>query len=130
MATFYLLYIFFVFTYYFVLSLKNKYTTNNVQRSLTSLLLRVMLAHTLANIGDDAGAFILFSLVSATQRRPPAAVFVADARRQKYEPGFSLRMERSFNAGDKPSHNAHGLSGISHDRQPAHTVCGSQTARK
>ena len=49
---------------------------NNVQRSLTSLLLRVILAHTLANIGDDAGAFILFSLVSATQRRrqlPPAA---------------------------------------------------------
>ena len=69
---------FFVFTYYFVglLSLKNKYTTNNVQRSLTSLLLRVILAHTLANIGDDAGAFILFSLVTATQRRrqlPPAA---------------------------------------------------------
>ena len=67
---------FFFFTYYFVLSLKNKYTTNNVQRSLTSLLLRVILAHTLANIGDDAGAFILFSLVSATQRRrqlPPAA---------------------------------------------------------
>ena len=50
---------------------------NNVQRSLTSLLLRVSLAHTLAKIGDDAGAFILFSLVSATQRRrqlPPAAV--------------------------------------------------------
>ena len=49
---------------------------NNVQRSLTSLLLGVILAHTLANIGDDAGAFILFSLVSATQRRrqlPPAA---------------------------------------------------------
>ena len=49
---------------------------NNVQRSLTSLLLRVSLAHTLAKIGDDAGAFILFSLVSATQRRrqlPPAA---------------------------------------------------------
>ena len=42
----------------------------------TSLLLRVSLAHTLAKIGDDAGAFILFSLVSATQRRrqlPPAA---------------------------------------------------------
>ena len=49
---------------------------NNVQRSLTSLLIRVILAHTLPKIGDDAGAFILFSLVSATQRRrqlPPAA---------------------------------------------------------
>ena len=56
---------------------------NNVQRSLTSLLdglLRVILAHMPAKIGDDAGAFILFSLVSATQRRrqlqpaAPAAV--------------------------------------------------------
>ena len=42
---------------------------NNVHRSLTSLLLRVILAHTLVKITDDAGAFILFSLVSATQRR-------------------------------------------------------------
>ena len=53
-----------------------QFLLNNVQRSLTSLLLRVILAHTLANIGYDAGAFIRFSLVSATQRRrqlPPAA---------------------------------------------------------
>ena len=42
---------------------------NHVQRSLTSLPLRVILAHTLAKIGDDAGAFILFCLVSETQRR-------------------------------------------------------------
>ena len=49
---------------------------NHVQRSLTSLLLRVILAHTLVKISGDAVAFILFSLVSATQRwwqLPPAA---------------------------------------------------------
>ena len=46
-----------------------QFLLNHVQRSLTSLLLRVILAHTLAKISDDAGAFILFSLVSATQRR-------------------------------------------------------------
>ena len=46
---------------------------NHIQRSLTSLLLRVILAHTLAKISDDAGAFILFSLVSATQRRRQSA---------------------------------------------------------
>ena len=65
--------------------------------SLTSLLLRVILADTLANIGDDAGAFILLSLVSATQRRrqAPAVVFVADARRQKYEPGFTQHIKRT-----------------------------------
>ena len=39
------------------------------QRSVTSLLLRVILAHPLAKVSDDAGAFILRSLVSACQRR-------------------------------------------------------------
>ena len=57
---------------------------NHVQRSLTSLLLRVIVAHTLAKISDDAAAFILFSLVSATQRRrqlPPAAGVLAKRAR-------------------------------------------------
>ena len=52
------------------------FSLNHAQRSLTTLLLRVSLAHTLAKISDDAGAFILRSLVSASQRRrqvPPAA---------------------------------------------------------
>ena len=40
----------------------------------------------LGNFSSYAGAFKLFSLVSATQRRRH---LVADARRQKYEPGFS-----------------------------------------
>ena len=64
---------------------------NHVQRSLTSLLLRVILAHSLAKISDDAGAFILRSLVIACQR-PPAPgehrSIVADARGHEYEPGF------------------------------------------
>ena len=42
---------------------------NHVHWSLTTLLLRIILAHTLAKISDDAGAFILRSLVSASQRR-------------------------------------------------------------
>ena len=41
-----------------------QFLLNNAKRSLTSLLLRVILAHTLAKIGDDAGAFILFKLRS------------------------------------------------------------------
>ena len=67
---------------------------NHIQRSLTSLLLRVILAHTLAKISDEAGAFILLSLVSATQRRRQllrgSRYLVADAMRQKCEPGFRL----------------------------------------
>ena len=48
---------------------------------------------------DDAGAFILLSLVGATQRRRQLTAadgrcasryLVADARLQKYEPGFTL----------------------------------------
>ena len=39
---------------------------NNVQRSPTSLLLGVILAHTLAKLSDDAGSFIRRSLVSAS----------------------------------------------------------------
>ena len=42
---------------------------NHAQRSVTSLLLGLILAHPLAKISDDAGAFILPSLVSACQRR-------------------------------------------------------------
>ena len=42
---------------------------NHVQRLLTSLIRRVILAHTLARVRADAGAFILGSLVSANQRR-------------------------------------------------------------
>ena len=70
-----------------------------LQRSLLLLLLRVILVYTLAKISDDAGAFILRSLVSPSQRRGQLSSaagehrvigpIVADARRQKYEPGCS-----------------------------------------
>ena len=48
---------------------RHVFLLNHAQRSGTSLLLRIILAHSLAKISDDAEAFILPSLVSACQRR-------------------------------------------------------------
>ena len=73
-----------------------------MQRSVTSLLLWVILAHPLAKVSDDAGAFILPSLVSASQRRRQLLP-AAGANRSKQSLTLGVRsMNRALGVFHRP----------------------------